>query len=152
MITVENEFAFIPMFAPAGASGCGLFTQEGRLIGIVQSTYDTADGIEIPGDLYSARQLGSLFVKALTNSRHDPVFSRVLVCARVLEMYNSNPATIENIRETEVQQGASVRTDNTEDLIRNDSSSNSTPDSKNAARERTAKVIRNGEVVEIFSV
>lgn len=140
VIMVENEFAFIPMFAPSGALGCGLFTQEGCLMGIVQSTDDTADRIEITGDVsYSAQEVQSLLVKALTTSRQDPVLSRVLVCARVLEMFYSNPATIENLRET---------------TSRTDSSSNSMLDSKNVLKEseKNASVLRDGESVEIFGI
>jgi hypothetical protein len=154
VIMAENEFAFIPMFAPSEASSCGLFTEDGRLVGIVQSTYDTANAIEISGDVYSAREVVSLFVKALlTNSRHDPVLSRVLICAQVLEMFRTNPATIENPRESEVLRGGgSVQRYSTGSSIGKGSSSTSTPDSKNVARDRTANEIRDGEVVEIFTV
>jgi len=146
VVVIEKEFAFIPMFTPSGASGCGLFTSDGRLVGIVQSTYDTANGIEITGDVYSAREVGTLFVKALTNSRHDPVLSRVLVCSQILEMYRDNPATIENSSDEEAT--VLVQERNSSHI----SSNGSTPDSKNVKRERTAKVIRGGEVVEVFSI
>ena len=81
------------------------------------------------------------------------MLSRVLICAQVLEMYHSNPATIENPRESEVLQGGgSFHPYSTGSSIEKGGSSTSTPDSKNVARERTAKVIRDGEVVEIFTV
>jgi hypothetical protein len=156
VVMIENEFAFIPMFTPSGASGCGLFTSDGRLVGIFQSTHDTADGIEIPDDIYSAREIGTLFVKALTNSRHDAVLSRVLVCARILEMYRDNPATIENSSDeaTVLMQERSPShtiSSSSASTVRKRDRSDSIPDSKSVKRERTAKVIRGGEVVEVFS-
>ena len=162
VVVVENEFAFIPMFTPSGASGCGLFTRGGRLVGIVQSTYDTADGIEIEKDVYSARQIGTLFVKALTNARHEAVLSRVLVCAQILAMYSNNPAMIENISDnsetTALLQLQESRNSPPHTLSDSGGSfplgkrnrSNSTPDSHTVKREKTAKVIRNGEVIEVI--
>ena len=122
----------------------------------VQSTYDTADGIEIPDDIYSAREIGTLFVKALTNSRHDDaVLSRVLVCARILEMYRDNPATIEKSSDEATvlmqERSPSHTISSSASTVRKRDRSDLTPDSKSVKREKIAKVIRGGEVVEVFS-
>ena len=101
-------------------------------------------------DVYSVREVESPSAKALmttSSARHNnAVLSRVLVCAQILEMYRDNPATIENSSDEEatvlVQERSSSHI----------SSNGSTPDSKNVKRERTAKVIRGGEVVEVFSI
>lgn len=144
VIAESKDFAFLPAFVKSGACGCGLYDDSGFVVGIiVQSTVDKNRGVMIEEGIYSVQTLGSLFVRSLVDSRHDPVDSTILLFSKIQELLEDNSA-LGCIDRSEVHDSTSA-TGRKRPAADNGSFDRST-------EKRTVKIVCDGRVTSEFEV
>lgn len=70
IVKASDDFGYLPLFAASGTSGTGMLDDDNRLVGIIKTTTDTSEGIELREGVYSTGQLGRLYVSSASCNQH----------------------------------------------------------------------------------
>jgi len=141
----SNDFAFLPIHALPGVSGCGLYDDSGFVVGIVQSTVDKIIGVMIEEGIYSVESLGRIFFDSLVGVRKEPVVTRILLISKIKELLMDSSAL-----------GCITRSDcNTTADIPNDNVLTKRPADSSFDRsteKKIVRIVRDGKVTKEFEV
>ena len=91
VVTMTDHEAYIPAFTPSGASGLGLLDANGAVAGVIRATSDQHEGIDIPEGNYSVKAVGMMFMRALDDARHEPIYT-VLILSQEFSSILTSPS------------------------------------------------------------